>query len=242
MEITLEHKNKKYVIKEPTIKLWSEVMQLRELYGDDEMYLRLLEKLTDLSREELVKTDAKVIRKIGEQLQNLMTTGNKELVPVIEMKGKKYGLLDVNKISFGQFVDIDTFLQKDEQYRIANLNELAAYLYTEVGTEYSDKNFKEEIEMFKELPVRYIEGSLFFLFHLGRTLQELIQLYSKNKWKWRVMKTKILLLNIGVGIQRLVNLPKTKFGKLTMLLLSPLLLVLTICLILWTSIKKKKKG
>jgi len=241
MEITIEHKRKKYVVKEPTIKLWSEVMQLRELHGEEEMYLRLLEKLTDLTRDELIKTDAKVIRRIGEQLQNLMTTGNKELIPVIDFKDKKYGLIDVNKISFGQFVDIDSFLQKNEQYRIANLNELAAYLYTEIGTEYKDKNFKDEIEKFKDLPVRYIEGSLFFLSHLGKTLVELIQVYSQNKWKWKMMKTKILLVNIGVGIQQLVNLPKTKFGRLMMLLLCPLWLVLTICLILWTLIKNKKK-
>ena len=241
MDITIEHRRKKYKIAEPTIKMWSEVMMLKDLYGEEEMYLRLLEKISGISRDELVKTDAKTIRKVGEQLQKILNHEHNEFHAIIEHNGKKYTLVDINKITFGQFVDIDTFLQKDEQYRISNLNELATYLYTEVGVEYGDKDFKKQIKDFEELPVKYIEGSIFFLSILGETLLALTQLYSQNKAKWWMMKTRILFQNIGVGIQQLVNLPKTKFGRLIMWCLSPLWLVSTILLILWTLIKNKKR-
>lgn len=241
MNIVIQHKGKRYEVKEPTIQMWSEVMKLKDIHGEEEMNLRLLEKVVGISRDELVELDASLIRKISSQLNAVLNQENKDLSPIIEMKGKRYTLVDLEKITFGQFVDIDTFLQKDEQYRISNLNELAVYLYTEEGKSYSDKDFKYEIETFKDLPVRHIEGALFFFSLLGNTLAELIQIYSKNKWKYRIMKTKILLINIGGGIRQLIHSPKGKFGRLIMWLISPLLLVSTILLILWTLIRNKKR-
>lgn len=241
MEIFIQHKGKKYPIKEPTIKMWSDVVQLRDVYGEEEMNIRLLEKVTDIPREELLTLEATLIRKIADQLNKVLDQENKELASVIEHQGKKYTLVNIEKITFGQFVDIDTFLQKDEKYRVSNLNELATYLYTEIGVDYKDKDFKSQIESFKELPVRHIEGALFFLSTLGNTLLGLTQIYSRQKWKWMVLKTKILLINIGGGIQRLVRLPKTRFGRLIMWSISPLLVLSTILLILWTLIRNKKR-
>jgi hypothetical protein len=241
MKIIVEHNGKEYIVKEPTIQMWSEVIKLKDIHGEEEMNLRLIEQTTGINREELLKQDAVLIRKIATELNAVLNQENKDLSPVIDFNNRKYKLVNLEKITFGQFVDIDTFLQKDEQYRISNLNELAVYLYTEEGKDYSDKDFKSEIESFKELPVRHIEGALFFFSLLGNTLVELIQVSSKNKLKFRMMKMKILLINIGGGIQRLVLLPKTRFGRLIMLLISPLLVVSTIFLILWTLIKNKKR-
>lgn len=241
MNIVIEHKGRRYEVKEPTIQMWSEVMKLKDIHGEEEMNLRLLEQVVGIRRDELEQLDAALIRKISSQLNAVLNQENKDLSPIIELKGKRYTLINLEKISFGQFVDIDSFLQKDEQYRISNLNELAVYLYTEEGKTYGDKDFKSEIEAFKDLPVRHIEGALFFFSLLGNTLAELIQIYSKNKWKYRMMKLKILLINIGGGIRQLVLLPKGRFGRLIMLLISPLLLVSTTLLILWTLIRNKRR-
>ena len=142
---------------------------------------------------------------------------------------------------FGQFVDIDTFMKKDESYKVANLNELAAYLYCEDGIVYGDSDIRKRIEDFKTLPVKYIEGSIFFLLNLGKGLQELTTLYSKSPVMWWMMRTRIAWGNFGDGIKQLVSSRKTKFGKLMVLLTFPLFLVSTILLFLWILITNKRE-
>ena len=236
----IQHKGKKYEIKEPTIQDWSDVMKLKDLLDEHELYVSLIEKITGLSKKDIMESDAATIQLVGQTINNIMNQGGKNLQPKIELNGIKYNLLDTTKISFGQFVDIDSFLKKDEAYRIANLNELAAYLYCEEGLEYGKSDFPKRIEQMKMLPYKNLEGALFFLSTLGRGLLELSDFYSKNKVMWEIMKLRIALMRFGGGIKESMSLLKTRFGKLIILLLSPLWLVLTICLTLWTSIKKPK--
>jgi hypothetical protein len=130
---------------------------------------------------------------------------------------------------------------KDESYKIANLNELAAYLFTEKGKKYGEADFKKNIEKFKQLPMKYIEGAVFFLWTLEKGLSGLSQLYSENKWLTRGLKVIIVLRNFGDTISGFLNSRKTKFGKLTVLLVSPLFFVSIIFRTLLTYIRRKKK-
>ena len=238
----IEHKGKKYKLTEPTIESWSDVMKLKDILTEEEMYVKMIQQATGLSHKEVMKTDAATINIVGNQLFRWLNKESKELIQEFEHKGINYKIVDVHNISFGQFVDIDTFLKKDESYRIANLNELAAYLYIEDGTDYSDSNFKKRIEAFKDLPVKYIEGSLFFLSNLEKGLQEIMVLYSKNKLMWTIMKTRIALASFGDTITQFLSSPKTKPGKLMRLLVFLLFLPLIISLTLLTLITKGIKS
>jgi hypothetical protein len=236
----IDYNGKKYEVKEPTISMWVEIMKLKDILDEQEMFVRMISKVTGLKESIILESDAATIRRVGSELYKFINQEQKELYKNIEHKGIKYTLVDVNKISFGQFVDIDTFLNKDEGYRIANLNELAAYLYIEEGTKYSESDFKKRIDQFSDLPIKYLESSVFFLLNSGRALQTLSDLYSKSPVMWQMMRLRIVLSGFGSGMQRLVSLQKTKFGKLIMLLTSPLWLPLIIFLSLWISIRKKK--
>jgi len=236
----IDYNGKKYEVKEPTISMWVEIMKLKDILDEQEMFVRMISKVTGLKESIILESDAATIRRVGSELYKFINQEQKELYKNIEHKGIKYTLVDVNKISFGQFVDIDTFLNKDEGYRIANLNELAAYLYIEEGTKYSESDFKKRIEEFSDLKIKYLESAVFFLLNSGRALQTLSDLYSKSPVMWQMMRLRIVLSGFGIGMQRLVSLQKTKFGKLIMLLTSPLWLPLIIFLSLWISIRKKK--
>lgn len=236
----IEYQGKKYEVKEPTIETWKNIMVFKDLLDEEEMYVKMISEVTGLSVAQIKEADALQIRIAGNKLWRHLNQESKELHRNIEHKGVHYTLVDVNKISFGQFVDIDTFLKKDESYKVANLNELAAYLYCESGTTYSDSDFTKRIEAFKDLPVKYIEASIFFLVNLAEGLLQITTLYSKSKILWSVMRLKMAFISFTDGMQRFLFSPKTKSGKLTMLLLSPLWLVLIILLTLWTSITKKK--
>ena len=237
----IEYKNKKYEVKEPTIANWSNVMNLKDLLDEQDLYIKMIEEITGLSKEEIMEIPASQVYNVGDTLFQYINQTQKQLHQQIEFKGITYNVIDIHNISFGQFVDIDTFLSKDEAYRIANLSELAAYIYTETGTKYGDKPFGPKIELFKELPMKYVEGSLFFLLSSGKALRQLTTLYSKSRLMWEMMRLRIALVRFGDGIKHLVSSQTTWFGKLILFLISPLLLVSTICLTLWTLISKKKK-
>jgi hypothetical protein len=242
METTyIEHEGKKYEVKEPTIEAWKNVMIYKDILDEEEMYVKMISEVTGLSMKEVKSADALEIRIAGDKLWRYLNQESKKLFTTIEHKGITYNLVDLNKVSFGQFVDIDTFMKKDEPYKVANLNELAGYLYCEDGVEYGNSDIKKRIEDFKDLPVKYIESAIFFLLNLGKGLQELTTLYSKSPVMWWMMRTKIAWASFGDGIKRLVSSQKTKFGKLIVLLTSPLWLVSIIFLSLWITISSKKK-
>ena len=241
METTyIEHNGKQYEVKEPTIKTWKNVMIFKDLLDEEEMSVKMISEVTGLSVKEVKEADALEIRIAGDKLWRYLNQESKQLHRTIEHNGITYDLVDVNKISFGQFVDIDTFMKKDDSYKIANLNELAAYLYCEQGIKYGDSDIKKSIEEFKDLRVKYIESAVFFLLSLGRGLHELTQLYSKSKTMWWMMRTRIALASFGDGMQQLLSSQKTKFGKLMVLLTFPLWLVSIICLTLWMLITRRK--
>jgi hypothetical protein len=242
METTyIEHKGQKYEVKEPTIESWKNVMIYKDLLDEEEMYVKMISEVTGLSMKEVKSADALEIRIAGDKLWRYLNQESKKLFTTIEHNGITYNLVDLNKVSFGQFVDIDTFMKKDEPYKVANLNELAAYLYCEDGVEYGNSDIKKRIEDFKDLPVKYIEGAIFFLLSLAKGLQELTTLYSKSPVMWWMMRVRIAWASFGDGIKQLVSSQKTKFGKLIVLLTFPLWLVLIILVSLWITISSKKK-
>jgi hypothetical protein len=239
----VEYKKKKYQVKEPTINDWSEIMRLKGLLDEQELNYKLMEKITGMPKEVILSAKVTEIKKIGDQLFTYLNLESKQLFPEFEFKGKTYKIVNISKITFGQFVDIDTFLSKDESYRISNLHELAAYMYNEVVDgkviEYGKIDFKKQAEEFKELPIKYLEGAIFFLSILGRASQGLTQIYSQNKWLWMKMIGEIHLGHIGDGMLRLANSLKTKFGRLIKLLVSPLRRALTTSHTYWIKIRKK---
>lgn len=237
----IEHNNKQYHIKELTTEMWSDIMKYKNILDEVDMYVKTISIMTGLSSDEIKESDADEINKVGEELYKYLNQESKEVYYNITHNEVEYTLVDLDNISFGQFVDIDTFLGKEESYRVANLNEVAAYLYTEKDTKYGQTNFKKKIESFKTLPFKYVEGAIFFLWSTERLLQGLSQLYSTNKLKWEMMRLKVALANFGDTIFGLANSQTTILGKLILLLLSPLFFVLTICLTLWTYIKSKIK-
>ena len=160
----IDYNGTKYEVKEPTISMWMDIMKLKDILDEQEMYVRMISKVTGIKESQIMEEDASTIRRVGNELYKFMNQDQKTLFKSIELFGVKYNFVDVTKISFGQFVDIDTFLNKEESYRVSNLQELAAYLYTEDGIKYGESDFKARIEVMKELPIKYLEGAVFFFF------------------------------------------------------------------------------
>ena len=241
-DLFITHNGNKQRVREATIQTWSEIMKYRDLMDETEMFVKTIELLTDIPKEEIMQADAEEVYAAGELILSQLNSEKGKVYQTITHRGVDYIFIDVNDISFGQFIDIDTFLSKDENYKQRNLNELAAYLYTEIGTKYGDKPITARKEAFQDLPMRYMEGAVFFLASSARTSAVLTKIYSQSKMLRWTAKTRIILALIGDGIRQSVSSVKIKYGNLTALLAFPLFSVSIIFLTLWTLIKNVRKN
>jgi hypothetical protein len=120
VEHFIYHEGKEYPVMEPTIKIWKEVMKLKNILDEAELFIKMLELTTGLSKEDILRADASEIRETGEKILQVFSRANKQVTKDFFHEGIEYEFLDIHNLSFGQFIDIDTFLGKDETYRIQN--------------------------------------------------------------------------------------------------------------------------
>lgn len=238
----VEHNGKRFPIKEPTIKVWGELMNKRELYESHEFYMRIIEMSTGIPYAELEQAPADEVLATGDLVFRFINQEQKKIYPKIEHEGVNYTFLDVHEMSFGQFIDIDSFLSKDETYRLQNLHELAAYFYVEQGTKYGETPIKKRIEAFRELPVKFVEGAIFFLLSSARASAGITKIYSQSRFLFLMVNLKIVFHLIGAGIQQSARYVRNRYGVLMMLAVYPFISASTICLTLWTYIKNVKKN
>ncbi len=218
-----EHKitydNVDYIVSEPTITNWKKIILSESFKSPEEFHMDLISISTGLSVEELRTVSMGEILNVMSGLSEYYDNIDKTFHNKITFKGVEYEFADLNNLTFGHFIDIDTFSSKDESFRTQNLEKYMALLYSPKGEDYMT-NLKERTELFKDLPVRYFQGSQSFFFHLEETLFPptgryslrviMITLMIRLKRKWNR-----LLVRIGVGIKVLARWPKTILQRLT---------------------------
>ena len=216
-EHRITYDNVDYIVGEPTIDNWKKIIVSESFKTPEDFHLDLISISTGLSVEELKKVSMGEILNVMSGLSEYYDNIDKSFHGKIQFKGVEYEFADLNNLTFGHFVDIDTFSQKPESFRTQNLEKYMALLYSPKGEDYME-NLKERTELFKGLPVKYFQGAQTFFFHLEETLYPptgrysmrllMITLMIRLKKKW-----KKLLTRIGVGIRRLVLWLKTTLLK-----------------------------
>ena len=129
----------------------------------------LVENVNDENIDRVKVADLLVMyRKLCE-----MTNEQIQLMKFVSLEGKKYGFNpDLNNISTGEFMDIDTLCKDLDK----NLHLIMAILYREVSTEGEGKylikpygaNIEARARMFKEkMPASVAQSCLVFFYNLG---------------------------------------------------------------------------
>jgi hypothetical protein len=245
MNIKIEYNGKDYVVEEPTLELWSKLVSIKDLEDDDDFSIRIISIVTGLTEEEIRKAPWDTIYNASETLVNYLLNLDNIFHDTFELQGVTYKFIDLENMSFGEFIDIDTFLSKDENYRKLNIHEYMALLYRPVVNgvieEYDVEKMKTRAELFKSLPVKYLNGAVFFFRTLEKVLLHATTSYS-YRLRLKLMKKLRPLVSSGGGIQRLVVLLKTTLLKLKKWLSYLWSYVSTTYLTLWTIIKNNKKN
>jgi len=110
-----------------TVKHYKALTHITSLDEMDQMLYTIC-ALTGFTDEEVLEWDIKTVATVYNELNQVMANVKPEFYPIIEWKGKLYGYSSMSKMSFGEYIDLDT-LTKDTQ---KNINQLLALLYRPV--------------------------------------------------------------------------------------------------------------
>lgn len=205
-----KYKGKDYEMSEPTVEMWSKLILLQEWTDEREFSIKLLSFVTGLSEEEIENADFMEVTKVAAELSEYLTKDGKEFYNEFEFNNKKYKFLDLPNLTFGEFIDIDTYLSKEPHEKKREMPLLMAMLYREVDEKgnykiYNSKELQLKAEEFKKLPVKYVNGASNFFFRLDKTLQGnfkgsfWLKLKLMAKMIWILVKL-LLSLSIGGGL------------------------------------------
>lgn len=208
-----KYKNKEYEIGEVTIDMWSKLMVLQEWTDETEFSIKLLSFLTGLTEEEIMNTDYTEIVKLTEQISTYLYQDKDKFYNEFEFNNKKYRFLDLPNLTFGEFIDIDTFLSREPQEKKKDMNLLMAMLYREVDENgkykpYNSKEIQLKGEEFRKLPVKYLNGASSFFLRLEKILSGNLRgsFFLKLKLILKMIYLSVkfsLLISIGLGLGHL---------------------------------------
>lgn len=203
------YKGKQYEIEEPTVDMWSKLVLLQEWSDEREFCVKLLSFTTGLTEEEIENSDYVEVVKISNEISTFLTESGDKFYNEFDFNGKRYRFLDLPNLTFGEFIDIDTYLSKEPHEKKKEMPLMMAMLYREIDDNgnylpYNSKELQAKAETFKKLPVKYVRGSSNFFFHLDKTLRGNFQasFYLKlklmGKMIWILVKF-VPLIVFGAG-------------------------------------------
>lgn len=174
--MTFNYRNKQYKLEEPTVEMWSKLVLLQEWSDEREFCVKLLSFATGLTEEEIENSDYLEVVKVANEISTFLTESGDKFYNEFDFNNKKYRFLDLPNLTFGEFIDIDTYLSKEPHEKKKEMPLMMAMLYREVDEKgqyipYNSKELQAKAETFKKLPVKYVRGATNFFFHLDKTLQ-----------------------------------------------------------------------
>jgi len=187
---------KEYEVPEPTIELWNQLNTLKDLGTERDFILTLISLTTGLSVEDIEQANWEGVYETSKYLSEYFLEQGDRFYNEFEFQGKQYRFMDLENMTFGEWIDIDSFLSQEQSKRQANMNMLMALLYREVGADgkiipYNGVDVKDRAIIFKRLPVKYLRGSVGFFLRLGNILRASSR-SSLTRWmfqmKWRIKR------------------------------------------------------
>lgn len=153
--------------------------------------------ITDTDSQEVRNIPLQDFYDVIEQIKFLNEPIDVEFRKTFEFKGRKFGFIpDMNFITTGEWMDADSWKNDSN----ANLHNYAAMLWRPITFEWSGgykieehtfEGFSQRAEMFKELPITYLQGGLvFFLTFSTSYLASIISSSQQNPQAKKTQKKK----------------------------------------------------
>lgn len=239
-KITIEIKGKEYEIPNfLSIENYTKVYNVKDFLGDKFFQAKLINQILGIKLEDVLIANHDQISFISDEIIKLFPDTDYPFYDRFELNGVHYGFIPSWKhMSFAEFVDLDTLMNKETSEIINNLHIICAIMYRPIMSEKSEHDFQIEdydsksmevrAELFrKQLDVKYVLGGQFFFSRFANLSLNYIPLYSILKnlsfmkrmaltWKLRKVIWKILLNKPLDGLQSSIDLVVTTLQNIRM--------------------------
>ncbi len=155
-----------------------------------EKTIDLISVLLKIPYHQIFDIDIENILKISNLLQDIVNENNIEYQKKFRFKGVKYGGLNLMKMTFGEYIDLVSYI-KNDIYIYKNIHKICAILYRPIIEEDGDNfkiakydldEFELQQELFKELPVKYFFGALNNLYsYLFQIRKDFVVLFGEDR-------------------------------------------------------------
>jgi hypothetical protein len=207
--------DKQYTINDfVSIGQYAKVYKIKDLFEDELFAAKLINIFTDAPVEDLLNVSYQEVNYLAAAIMGMMPKGTPEFVDRFTLDGVDYGFFPKwEKLSFGEWVDLDTIATKPEAELLDLLHILAAIMYRPIISEKSKHDFEiekydvdkmnERSELFKnKLDITVLLAAQFFFIKFANKFSKLTQLSLIPKigmwkklvliWKLRMMIWKIV--------------------------------------------------
>ena len=188
---------------------WLKVSEGKEL--DTFLQQKIIEIFCGITLKEVMQIKASDIDRLVADISNIFVEEPK-FIDRFDYGGKEFGFIPkLDDISFGEYVDLDTYLQ-DWQL----MHKAMAVLFRPITLKRKDKYLIEDYESaekydLKCMPLDVVFGSLVFFYHLRSELLRHILNYLANQTGIKVSPKLRGFLKNGVGTAPFMDLQKVTF-------------------------------
>lgn len=180
MSLQFKIKGTEYTVKEPTIR---DYYKIQHLFAKQEVNAKveILSELSNCPVKTLKLLDKYQFLTLWNELVEgpLNISESTPFHKTFMMNENMYGFLDLDKVSLGEFVDMD-ILRNDPQSQ-QKLHVMMAILYRPAiwitdkwlsVDKYDSDSLEKRAELFMDLPLKYVYGSLNFFLQVSKYLYE----------------------------------------------------------------------
>lgn len=188
---------------------WLKVSEGKEL--DTFLQQKIIEIFCGIKLKEVMQIKASDIDRLVTDISNIFKEEPK-FIDRFDYAGKEFGFIPkLDDISFGEYVDLDTYLQ-DWQL----MHKAMAVLFRPITLKRKDKYLIEDYESaekydLKCMPLNVVFGSLVFFYHLRNELEKHILNFLANQTEIKVSQELRAFLKNGAGTAPFMDLQKVTF-------------------------------
>lgn len=190
-------------LSEITLRKYQKFVKLNTEDVDDRfLQVKMIEIFCEVSHENVLKIKFADADRVTAILGDMFTQ-KPDLVTKFWLNGVEYGFIpDLDDISFGEYIDLDTYLGDWENIQTA-MNVLYRPIKSKKGDRYViedyDVNTKDNL---LDMPLDAVISSVFFFYHLGKDLSVVMNRYLERELKKIPSQQQQDLMLNGDGIKQ----------------------------------------
>jgi hypothetical protein len=201
-DIAFELEGKKYTLpKDLCIGTYVKIFKVRNLFEEDYFEPKLISIVTGADEKLLENAPREQISYLANEIAKLIPFEKPTFVDRFTLQGIEYGFIpEWKKMTFAEFADLDTLMNKKPEEMLDYLHIITAILYRPIVKQKSKHKFEiekydsdlmvERAELFKDkLDIEYSLGAQFFFIQFARnfSLYTRISLTQTIKISWMAM-------------------------------------------------------